>query len=136
MGYVLRPIKGLLYGIIGGGLLGCVFAWGSVARSFTSLRTFWPDCGPHIFVPLWLCSVAGLISKLGDESFFWLIILMLSGVCAGLMVPAAYQHAFGQPFRMGTGFMGIPYAQEIVLSGGGVAASFFWYFGVNKILRN
>lgn len=135
MGMIIVPLKGMLYGAISGGLVGCVLAWSSVARSFTRLGTFWPDCGPHIFVPLWLGAVVGLVSRLGRESFSWLMVVIVSGVCAGLLVPAAFEYSFGRAFNIGTGFMGISYAQEIVLGSGGVIAAVFWYFGINKLFR-
>jgi len=131
----MRIIKGALSGIIIGALAGGALGGNALLNAYSGLGTFWPACGPHIFVPMWICAVVGTLSKITGESFTGLLLLMASGIVAGLAAPVMFQNVFGQPYSIGSAFMGIRYAQEIALSGGGIVAALFWYFGINKLFR-
>lgn len=132
---ILNIIAGAVLGGASGVVVGCIFAWGSVSRSYTGPLTFWTDCGPHIFLPVWLGAVVGLAAKLADDSFTGLAVVAAAGVCAGLLVPTVYQYVFYRPFTLSVAFLGIPYAREMVLGGAGAIAAFFWYFSGNKLIR-
>ena len=132
---IANTIAGAVAGAASGAVVGCAVAWEPVSRSYTGPAAFWTNCGPHIFVPVWLGAVVGLASKLADDSFSGMAVVAFAGVGAGLLVPTAYQYMFCRPFTMSVAFMGIPYAKEIVLGGAGAIAAFFWYFSGNKLLR-
>ncbi|MCX5784178.1 MAG: hypothetical protein NTX59_00660 [Elusimicrobia bacterium] len=127
-------LAGAAAGAASGAVVGCAVAWEAVSRSYTGPAAFWTNCGPHIFVPVWLGAAVGLVSKLADDSFFGMAVVAFAGICAGLLVPTVYQYMFYRPFTMSVAFMGIPYAREIVLGGAGAIAAFFWYFSGNKLL--
>ena len=132
---MLEMIIGGVSGAIAGCNAGCVFAWDDVSRAYTGWRTVWPDCGPHLFIPLWIGMIIGLVARMERGSSSGFFTTLLSGAAAGFAAPILFTFVFGKTLHISFGFVSVAYAEEIVLSLGGGAAALFWYFGANKIFR-
>jgi uncharacterized membrane protein YeaQ/YmgE (transglycosylase-associated protein family) len=132
---ILQVLVGALSGATVGCLAACVFSLDELLRAYTGWRTFWPDCGPHLFIPFWLGAVIGLVARVERDSSSGFLTTLLCGIAAGFAAPWLFFLAFGKTLHISFGFVAIAYAEQIVLAVGGGVAALFWYFSVNKILR-
>ena len=135
MNFIIDVIIGAGSGALAGGAAGCLFAWSWVSGAYTGWRTFWPDCGPHIFIPLWVGTVIGLVARMERDSAYGVFSTIISGAAAGFITPALFWLVFGRNLHFSFGFLSVPMAREIIISAGGGAAGFFWHLGVNKFFR-
>lgn len=126
---------GAISGAAAGLLAACAFSWNAIAGSYTVLGTFWADCGPHIFIPIWMGAVIGLAARLSGDSVSGFVITLVAGIAAGFLAPGLFTAVFGQVLRVSFGFIRIAYASEMVLALFGAIAAIFWYWGVNKAMR-
>ena len=122
-------------GALAGLAAGCLISWNQIAAAFTGWRTFWADCGPHFFIPLWIGTVIGLISRMERDSVSGVFITVISGMVAGFAAPTFFWLLFGRDVHLHFGFLTIHAGPQIVLSAAGGAAGFFWHMGVNRIFR-
>ena len=135
MNTILEILIGALSGAIAGCLVAGAFSLDEMLRAYTGWRTFWPDCGPHLFLPLWIGTVVGLVARVERHSSSGFVMTLLSGMAAGFATPALFFLAFGKALHISFGFVSISYVAEIVLAVCGGTAASFWYFGANKIFR-
>ena len=132
---VLEILIGAVSGAIAGCIAACAFSLDDMLRAFTGWGAFWPDCGPHLFITLWIGTVIGLVARVERNSSSGFLATLLSGIAAGFAPPTLFYLVFGKALRISFGFISIAYAEEIILAIGGGIAAMFWYFGVNKVLR-
>ena len=132
---ILEVLIGASSGALAGCIAACAFSLDDMLRAFTGWRTFWPDCGPHLFITLWIGTVIGLVARVERDSSSGFLTTLLSGIAAGFATPTLFFLVFGKTLRISFGFISIAYAEEIILAIGGGIAAIFWYFGVNKVLR-
>lgn len=123
------------FGALVGGSLGCLYSWKQVYDAYTGWRNFWPDCGPHIFIPLWIGTVIGLVARMERDSTTGAFATILSGMIAGLITPTLFWLVFGLHLRLSFGFMPIPMARDLIISIFGGMAGLFWFLGINKLFR-
>ncbi len=135
MNFMIEVVIGAVSGALAGLAAGCLISWNQVSAAFTGWRTFWPDCGPQLFIPLWLGTVIGLISRMERESFSGIFITILSGMAAGFAAPTLFWLVFGRNLQLHFGFIAIRIGPQIIISAAGGAAGFFWHMGVNRIFR-
>jgi len=135
MNNILGALTGALSGAVAGCAAGLAYSWGDVSGAFTGWRTVWSDCGPHLFIPLWIGTVIGLVARTERDSSSGFVMTMLCGAAAGFSTPMLFSLLFHKTLHISFGFISIAYAEEIVLAATGGTAALFWYFGANKIFR-
>ncbi|MFA6433194.1 MAG: hypothetical protein WCW52_00715 [Elusimicrobiales bacterium] len=135
MSFILEVILGAASGASAGLAAGCLYSWPEVSHSYTGLRTVWPDCGPYIFIPLWIGTVIGLVARMERNSSFGALATILCGATAGIITPTMFWLSFGLKLYFYFGFLSIPIMREIILGAGGGMAGFFWYMGISRVLH-
>ena len=135
MNFIMDVIIGAGSGSLAGLAAGCLISWNQVSAAFTGWRTIWPDCGPHLFIPLWLGTVIGLVSRMERDSVSGIFTTIVSGMVAGFAAPTFFWLVFGKNLQLQFGFIAIHIGPQIFLSAAGGAAGFFWHMGVNRIFR-
>jgi len=132
---ILEILIGALSGALAGCITACAFSLNELLRAYTGWRTFWPDCGPLLFIPLWIGTVIGLVARVERDSASGFLTTLLCGSAAGFATPWLFYLAFGKTLHISFGFISIAYAEQIILAVGGGIAALFWYYSVNKIFR-
>ena len=132
---VLEMIGGLAAGTLAGILIGCASSWNDVYGAYTGWRTCWQDCGPYIFVPVWIGAVVGLVAMVERDSVSGAAITVFSGGLAGFFASTIFWYVFGMHLRMYLGSVSVPHVINLIYAVGGSAAAFLWYFGINRLFR-
>jgi uncharacterized membrane protein YeaQ/YmgE (transglycosylase-associated protein family) len=135
MNFILNAVTGAVSGALAGGALGCFVSWTLVSAAYTGWRTFWPDCGPHIFIPLWIGTVIGLVAGVDRDSPSGAVTTIIAGAVAGFVTPTIFWMAFGQNLHFHFGFLALPILRGIIIGICGGAAGLFWYMGINRFFR-
>ncbi|MBI5239301.1 MAG: hypothetical protein HY926_02425 [Elusimicrobia bacterium] len=139
MNFLMRAgdwLKGAMLGTLAGAVagtgVGWVLAWNRISL-YGDLATCWRNCGPHVFIPLWMGTVIGFAARLERDSFFGHILTAAAGVGAGLLAPAAFMHVFGRPYPV-SGFAAMPNVLPLLLLFCGGLAAFLWRFTVDRLI--
>ncbi|MFA6028967.1 MAG: hypothetical protein WC969_03835 [Elusimicrobiota bacterium] len=129
-----RIFVGTLAGASAGALAGAALAWGPMAASFVAWPSVWRDCGPHLFIPLWMGAVIGFAAPLWKGSFSGVFLTLAAGMGAGLTATSAYEAAFGKAYVLPSGFASYAGIFPMLLLFCGGAAAAVWTFSVARLL--
>ena len=124
---LLEMAGGLAAGALTGLVVGCVMKWSILSAAYTGLNTCWQDCGPFIFVPLWIGAVIGLVSMLERGTITGLLLTAASGGVAGFLAATVFYYIFGKHFRF--------YFANLIHGLCGVVAAFIWNFLQNRFFH-
>jgi hypothetical protein len=125
-------VVGTLSGSVVGGGVGWVLAWDKVALG-GDLATCWRNCGPHIFIPLWMGTVIGFAARIERDSISGYFLTAAAGMGAGVLAPTAYRCVFGRPYPL-AGFAAAPNVFPLLLLFCGSVAAFFWRFTFDRFI--
>lgn len=132
---ILEILIGAVSGAIAGCIAACAFSLDDMLRAFTGWPTFWPDCGPYLFITLWIGTVIGLVARVERDSSSGFLTTLLSGIAAGFATPTLFYLVFGKALHIAFASISIAYAEQIILAICGGTVAMFWYFGANKIFH-
>ncbi|HAM36131.1 MAG TPA: hypothetical protein DEB40_02625 [Elusimicrobia bacterium] len=127
-------ILGTLLGAVAGGAVGCVLEWDAVLKAYRGMPTLWHDCGPYLFIAVWMGAVIGFCSRFRRETFGGSFLAVAAGMAAGFFALSVHRLVFGRPFAVPAGFASYPLIFQLLLVlGGGIAAG-MWRFGVDRLI--
>ena len=125
-------LLGTLAGAAAGAAVGWVLAWDRVSL-YGDLATCWRNCGPHVFIPLWMGTIIGFFARFERDTFFGHVLTAAAGIGAGILAPAVFLRVFGSPYPV-SGFAAAPNVLPLLLLFCGGLAAFLWRFTVDRLI--
>lgn len=132
----LEMAGGLVAGLLVGLLVGCALSWGQVSVAFHGWPTCWQDCGPFVFVPVWIGGVIGMASTLEHGSLTGLLITMCLGAAAGFFAALAFFYVFDKNLSFYFLSLKVPYIVNLTNAIAGGLAGAVWHFLYTRFFRS